>query len=156
MSRQILATTAAPRNEFWGPAISVYTRAQAIADGVLVDITDSDEFRESGIKFPVCFTMAAFEATISAGGEWVDDGTGTGEQVLSLPGGQSFAGRLWDVLYLFKRAVKAARPGEDCVWFVLSVDAKGDGRHEILKLWARIGPGDTAAPVITIMLTSED
>jgi hypothetical protein len=150
------ADTTTTDRDFWGPAIHTYTRAQAIADGVLVDVTDSDEWREAGIRYPVCLTNGAFEATISAGGEWIDDGTGSGEQTLRLSGGQSFAGRLWDVLYLFKLACKAAKPGGDCVWFAVRVDKLGNGKTEAVKLWARVGPGDTAAPVVTIMLTTED
>jgi hypothetical protein len=33
---------------------------------------------------------------------------------------------------------------------------EGDGRHELVKLWALCSPGDDARPVLTIMLEGED
>ena len=44
--------------EFFGAAICIYSRAQAIADGVLVDI--SSTAREAGLAWPVAMTQAAW------------------------------------------------------------------------------------------------
>ena len=41
-------------NELFGEVISSYSRAQAIEDGVLVDV--SSVARAAGIKFPVAMT----------------------------------------------------------------------------------------------------
>jgi len=43
------------------PVISVYTRAQAIDDGFLVDVSDSSENKEIGFKFPVSLTRAVWD-----------------------------------------------------------------------------------------------
>ena len=66
----------------FGPVISVYTRAQAIADGILVDV--SETAREAGFKIPVALTRTVWE------------------RIVALPEGyrgfQDERGRLWDVL----------------------------------------------------------
>jgi len=36
------------------------------------------------------------------------------------------------------------------------VDTNGDGKHETVKLWSLIGPGDDGEPVLTLMLEGED
>jgi hypothetical protein len=65
-----------------------YTRAQAIEDGVLIDV--SAVAREAGIAYPVALTSAAW-----------------GRCVTVPPGveGQDEAGRLWDVLWLLRLAI---------------------------------------------------
>jgi len=101
---------------------------------------------------PVAITRAAWAQTIEAGGSWKPDGDG---EVLDLKGGQSVAGRLWDVLWMLHVASVKSR-NSDRVHFQLLVDVPGDGRRELVKLWALCGPGDDARPVITIMLEDED
>ncbi len=44
----------------------------------------------------------------------------------------------------------------DRVYFQVLVDTHGNGKHELIKLWALIGPGDDHRPVITITLKGED
>jgi len=142
----------------WGHPIHIYTRAQAIADGVLVDlITATDDkgqllCQQAGFKVPVAITRTAWAKTIEAGGTWKPDGVG---EVLELSGGQSLTGRLWDVLWMLRVACGQAAD-TDRVHFQVRVDVHGDGRHELVKLWALCGPGDDAQPVITIMLEGED
>jgi uncharacterized protein DUF6573 len=58
-----------------------YTRAQAIADGVQVEVTKTAQ--EAGIRFPVFITRTAFDAYVTV----PPDVTGQDE-----------AGRLWDVI----------------------------------------------------------
>src|ERR1035441_3694356 len=142
----------------WGEAISSYTRAQAIVDGVLVDLTTATDDKgqrlcpQVGFKVPVAITRTAWAQTIEAGGSWKPDGEG---EVLELKGGQSLTGRLWDVLWMLGGASgKAANT--DRVHFQVLVDVDGDGGHEMVKLWALCGPGDDAQPVITIMVEGED
>ncbi|MFO0570187.1 MAG: DUF6573 family protein [Polyangiaceae bacterium] len=114
--------------------ISSYSRAQAIEDGVLVDVTATS--REAGFTVPVAVTAAAWcelEPTEADASQ-----------------GQSAIGRLWDVLNVLR-----ARAGDtDMVLFDVLV-ARND-KTERLCLKAVIGPGDDAAPVITIMLPNED
>jgi hypothetical protein len=143
---------------FWGEPIYAYTRAQAIADGVLVDITTAKDDQgqllclQAAFKVPVAMTRSAWAKTIEAGGTWKPDGDG---ETLELKGGQSLTGRLWDVLWMLR--VACDRAGKtDRVHFEVLVDVQGDGHHELVKLWALCGPGDDARPVITIMLEGED
>ena len=42
----------------FGPVLSVYTRAQAIEDGILVDV--SDTAREAGFNIPVAVTRTVW------------------------------------------------------------------------------------------------
>ena len=78
-----------------------------------------------------------------------------------LPPGQDLSGRLWDVLTMFK---VRARQGGEMILFPVSVRnwVRVNGKRtarvklETVQLKAVCGPGDTPAPVITIMLPDED
>jgi hypothetical protein len=146
------------RSDFWSEPIHVYTRAQAMADGVLLDLTTATDDKgqplcqQAGFKVPVAITRNAWARTIEAGGTWKRERDG---ETLVLSGGQSLTGRLWDVLWMLRLACNQAR-GTDRVYFQVLVDVNGDGRHELVKLWALCGPGDDARPVITVMLEGED
>jgi hypothetical protein len=142
----------------WGEPLFSYSRAQAIADGVLIDLTTATDDKgqllcpQAGFKVPVAITRTAWARTIEAGGSWKPDGEG---EVLELKGGQSLTGRLWDVLWMLRTASQRAG-STDRVHFQVFVDAQGDGCRELVKLWALCGPGDDAQPVITIMVEGED
>lgn len=147
------------QDEVFGKVIYSYTRAQAIADGVLVDLSDpSFTFRpglpilkEAGIRFPVAMTSTAFARTVK------DPDTDE-----PLPPGQDVSGRLWDVLTVFKLYARQTKGGT--FFFPVSVqnwtrtksNRLTDVKQETVKLKAVCGPGDTPAPVITIMLPDED
>ena len=47
----------------FGPVLSVYTRAQAIEDGILVDV--SDTAREAGFKIPVAVTRSVWNRLVA-------------------------------------------------------------------------------------------
>ena len=47
----------------FGPAISAYTRAQAIEDGILVDV--SETAREAGFKIPVAVTRTVWNRLVA-------------------------------------------------------------------------------------------
>ena len=71
----------ASKNEsLFGEAIYAYTRKQAVADGVQVEI--SQTAREAGIRFPVFLTRAVYDAYVT-----VPEGVTC----------QDEAGRLWDL-----------------------------------------------------------
>ena len=148
--------------ETFGEVISSYSRAQAIEDGVLVDV--SKVLEPCPFKYPVAMTIAAYSATIAAGGKWVSDSTGKqyleqldATETLKLPGGQDVKGRLHDVFWMLQDAIKRMNGATDRVSFTVVVDAKGNGsRRNRVELYSVCGPGDTDAPVITIMLQGED
>jgi len=153
LSRRQAAADQEP--DFWQDAevISSYSRAQAIEDGILVDLfqhptaerPELDDLRalvlEAGFKYPMAMTSAAFSNAIAP----ID-----GE----LSAGQDVKGRLWDLLMVLKAAIQSSRGPGDRIDFSLSVL---DGqRHNKVDLYALCGPGDTCEPVITIMLPGED
>lgn len=128
--------------EIFGEPIHTYTREQAIADGFLVDV--SETAREAGFRFPVAMTSAAFADCV----EWTD--ADTKRQTY-----QDEAGRLWDVIWMASRA--ARRGGSETRFQLYRVPRGGRGqRPRIVSLKMLCGPGDQGEPVITIMLPDED
>ncbi|PJK98704.1 hypothetical protein B9Y57_13660 [Stenotrophomonas maltophilia] len=139
--------------------IHSYTRAQAIEDGVLVDV--SDVAKEAGFKLPVAITRAAWARYVEV------------PRGLELRG-QSVDGRLWDVLFMLHVAIKQQQSDGSELQFQLHValpDAgdwlsneahpeAGSGltrsTHRLVTLKALCGPGDALEPVVTIMLPNED
>jgi hypothetical protein len=119
--------------------IYAYTRAQAIDDGVLVDVTDAA--REAGFRYPVALTRSVWDAYVS-----VPEGVE----------GQDERGRLWDVLVMLRFAVATA-PDASQVRYRLHVrNDNREGEPPLVELKAMCGPDDDAKPCITVMLPSED
>ncbi len=123
-------------NSFFGPVISAYTRADAIRDGVLVDVTATAA--EMGYRVPVAITRAAWVGVVEP-----DDTPG-----------QSVEGRLWDVLWMLHFAIATGPRSRSIVQYQLYATIGGESRLVTLK--AVIGPGDEGEPVITIMWPDED
>jgi hypothetical protein len=124
----------------FGRIIYAYTRAQALADGFQVDITDTAQ--EAGIRFPVFITRTAFDAYVT-----VPPGVA----------GQDEAGRLWDIVWMLRFAIRKAAHGQTRLPFALYV--RNDNRApRLIKLIAACGPLDIdkLEPAITIMLPGED
>ena len=119
------------------PVIFSYTRAQAIEDGVLVDVTAWA--KESGFKVPVACTSAVWNG-----------------YVMPPPGtesfGQSERGRAHDVLWMLFVAIKAngKTQRDQILYQVLFLQAPGKTEEVTLK--AHFGSGDDGEPVVTIML----
>jgi hypothetical protein len=119
----------------WGEPVHVYTRAQAIADGILVDLTTATDdhgqlLLASRVQGEVAITRTAWAKTVEAGGTWKPTGDG---ETLELKGGQSLTGRLWDLLWMLKLASGRAS-NTDRVHFLLLVDVQGDGLGRVAKL----------------------
>jgi hypothetical protein len=124
-------------NSIFGPVIYQYTRAQAIEDGVLVDV--SEKAREAGIIYPTALTAAVWEqcVTVPEKTPWQDE-----------------IGRLWDVLTVLRFAIRRSSGGQE-VAFTVGVQNDPRGSQPV-NLKALCGPGDEGEPVITIMLPHED
>jgi hypothetical protein len=124
------------KNPF-GPLIFSYTRAEAIADGVLVDV--SEMAKEAGFRYPVALTAAVYY-------EFVRVPTGVEAQ--------DEAGRLWDILNMLKfAAVKSS--GQSEILFKLYV--RNDNRRtQPVTLKSVCGPNDDGTPCVTVMLPNED
>jgi hypothetical protein len=131
--------------EIFGEPISVYTRAQALEDGALVDL--SEHARDFGIRWPVACTRAVWVDCI----EWSDS-------LNKLKGtGQDEIGRACDVLAM--AAWRLRKGGNDSrgVFTVLRTPTDGRGhKPRPVELHIHCGPGDTPAPVLTIMMPTED
>ena len=115
-----------------------YTRADALRDGVLIDV--SATAREAGIRWPVALTRAAWERCVA-----VPPGVAC----------QDEAGRLWDVCWMLALAARRCRGAE--VRF--GVHVRNDNRDRtppLVRLKALCGPGDHGEPVLTMMLPDED
>ena len=127
--------------DFWGEPIHTYTRAEALADSVLFDVTETA--REVGFKVPVALTANV----------WADVNDLSGRYVSRDPG-QSPEGRLWDLLFM---AVHAARRRENrnastfIYAFIMPVGAGNNYRAK-----CHVGPGDEGEAVVTIMRPEED
>jgi len=129
------------RNEdLFGEVIHAYTRAQAIQDGELIDVTTTAQ--EAGFKYPVAVTRNLW-------GAWIEPN----EKAKSY--GQDFKGRLWDVLWLLRVAIRRGGGGEHITYQVLFQNGPGNRNRQTVTLWAICGPGDDGEPVITIMLPED-
>jgi hypothetical protein len=77
-------------SDLWGKPIHVYTRAQAIADGILVDFTTAKDDRgqllcqQAGFKIPVAITRTAWAKTVEAGGTWTPTGDGDALELMAV------------------------------------------------------------------------
>jgi hypothetical protein len=131
-------------DSFFGKPIYVYSRAQAVEDGVLVDITRMA--KEAGFKIPVAVTHAVWDEYI----DWTNEDSKRQTQ-------QDLTGRLWDILWMLHLA---CRHNSDEAYlnyrlYVIPRDGRSKKPRQI-ELKAVIGGGDNGEPVITIMLPNED
>jgi hypothetical protein len=119
--------------------IYCYSRADALRDGVLIDV--SATAKETGSRFPVALTRAVWE------------------RYVAVPNGvtcQDEEGRLWDVLWMLRLAIARSNGGSE-VHFALHVrNDNRDGSPPLIKLKAICGPGDDGEPVLTVLLPEED
>jgi hypothetical protein len=126
----------------FGEPIHTYSRAQAIADGVLIDCTEVAS--EAGFRLPVALTRAVWVDCV----EWTDE-----DSRRQTP--QDQAGRLWDVLWMASLA--ASRGGAQASFDLLRVPRGGRGvKPSRVTLSMVCGPGDQGEPVITILALGED
>lgn len=119
-------------NPFSDPDVVIvrYTRAHALEDGVLVDVSEWASPREmmGGFTIPVAFTAAVWAIVEAPEGSPEDT-----------------RGRAHDVLWLASGAVRSSR-----THFTVRV-----GNRDV-RMWVHIGPGDAGESVATIMLEGED
>lgn len=128
--------------DIFGETIHIYTRAQAIEDGVLVEV--SDTAREAGFRLPVAMSRCAWEDCVA----WSQDDSKRQTY-------QDEAGRLWDVLWMASRAARVG--GREIRFQLYRVPRGGRGtRPRLVTLNAICGPGDQGEPVVTILMPNED
>jgi len=117
----------------FGPVVYSYTRAQAVADGVQVEVTKTAQ--EAGIRFPVFLTRTVYDAYVT-----VPEGVNNG------PCGthQDEAGRLWDIVWMLRFAIMRShgnREGATCTRLPVALYVRNDNRAaKLVKLIATAGP----------------
>jgi hypothetical protein len=119
--------------DLFGPVIFSYSRAQAIEDGVLWDVTGIA--RLVGSKYPTAFSAGVTELCATGTDPETDGPMYSPETALR-------------ILTTLRQAIvmQKDKKSDDMIWF----DFEGHALYSIC------GPGDTAAPVLTVMLTTED
>jgi hypothetical protein len=128
----------------FGSVIARYTRAEAIADGVLVDVTNTA--REAGFHYPVALSAAAWSDCVA----W-SDADSRRQTILDEPG------RLWDLLWTASLAARRARGQRRIACQIYRVPRGGRGtRPRLTTVHLHIGPGDAGEPVITVLMPDED
>jgi hypothetical protein len=118
-------------NDLFGEPIYSYSRAQAIEDGVLVDLSQFEVIRMHW-KINLCCTAAVWEL--------IDDAVENH--------GKDCAGVLHDLSHMAKLAI-GKTPG-DTLHFQCIVGSA------LRSFKLHCGPGDTPVPVLTLMLPNED
>jgi hypothetical protein len=121
------------------PVIYRYTRAQAIADGVLVDLTEWA--KETGFKIPVACTQAVWE-------QWIVPPERMRQE------GQSERGRGHDLLWMLFLAIRKSK--RDCALIFAVLFLQSPRRTVSVQFKAICGPGDHGEPVLTILLPDQD
>lgn len=119
--------------------ISVYTRADAIRDGILVDV--SAVAGEEGFKVPVALTDTAFRSMDPSLEEKC--------------AGEDLRGRLHDMFWMLRSALRRKSYMEASrIDFKMLVNV--DNKPATCNLKAVLHPGDQGEPVMTVMLPHED
>jgi hypothetical protein len=123
-----------------------YTRAQALADGVLVAVPE-DIQKEAGFRIPVAMSSRVYEDCVA----WTVEDSER-KQV-----SQDQEARLWDLLTMARFAAQC-EPSRSIVAFdLLRVPKQGRGiMARRLRLVMTIHQGDNGEPCMTIMFPDED
>ena len=123
--------------DFFGPVLHAYSRAEALEDGALVEVTSMAT--EAGFRIPVALTRSVWESYVT---------------VPAKVRAQDERGRLWDILWM---ASLAARSSRDAQTVHFTVAVRNDNRSpRPRRLKAVVDGGDDGFAVITILLPDED
>lgn len=130
--------------------ISVYTRRDALEDGVLVEL-DPELCKEAGLVCPVDVTSSVWNIIEPNEQEQGD--------------GQDVTGRTWDVLNLTRYTLRAASNRETwdvtvrfpCAFWMKRPEYRSGRRGQVtIQLKAVLGGDFDGTPCITVMLPDED
>lgn len=126
--------------ETFGEVIYSYSRAQAIDDGVLVDMMQNEfsEISRFHYKFPIAITSAVFAIM---------------EKAVNNPRCSNDYKGVWHDMLFMSRMMKK-KVDESTILFRVKI--KGTGHTSLFDFKMVCGPGDNAKPVMTIMLPNED
>jgi hypothetical protein len=126
------------------PIVFRYTRAEALADGVLLDLTPLA--REAGFKHPTAFTAGLWAAY------------GPPDQGIT-----DAAGIAWDILWMLRCSLLGLPPARierypdrEIAYFEVLLTPRGRTQPVLVQLKAICDGGDDGAPVVTVLLPHED
>ncbi len=125
--------------------ISSYSRADAIADGVLIDamIGDFESVSRQHYKFPVAMTAGVFAIIDQA--------------VKAKKYCNDYAGVWHDILHMAKQGCDiAGGTGKEIEVYIQRFNADPFHAQNRETFHILCGPGDNAEPVLTVMLPNED
>jgi hypothetical protein len=127
-----------------------YTRADALRDGVLIELPSAKTW---GFKVPVAITQGAYAECIA----W-DEPDPKLADILRLREDMVLMSALREAKAHQRRIQTGKVERHDCIDFQVEMVALRDGIAEVCKadLYMVIGPGDDGEPVGTIMLIGED
>jgi hypothetical protein len=125
---------------YFGEIIYSYTHAQALADGVLIDI--SKIAREAGFILPVAVSDHLYHDVLNPGQPLLDQG-------------QSLEGRIWDMLNILRYSIKTNPETSRLAFYPLFVMSPNTPPSPV-KIVSTIGPSDKGGPIITIFLPEDD
>ncbi|SKA71209.1 hypothetical protein SAMN02745704_00096 [Paucidesulfovibrio gracilis DSM 16080] len=117
--------------------VYAYTRTQAIADGVLIPISEE----ESGLKIPAVVSSNLFHHYIEPPEKLVGEG-------------QSTTGRLHDTIMMFKAAASVRWDGTRVAFDVLYL--MGPGRLEKVKILGLLCTDDKEKACLTFCLPEDE
>lgn len=117
-----------------------YSRADALRDGVLLDVTEYAH--RAGFVYPVAVTSAVYHQYLVPN-----------EALKTL--GQTYEARLWDLLLLLRLVIHQKKPESSELLFQVAFRMESY-RTDIVPLKSVVDGGDDGNPVITIMLEGED
>jgi hypothetical protein len=120
--------------------VHVYSRKQAISDGVLLDL--SELAREAGFRWPLAVTSRLYYEYLVPSLDLASDG-------------QSLTGRAWDLLNVLKYTIREAKDETFLRFSVLFLMSRCSTPIPI-ELISIAGPGDDGEPVLTVLLPDED
>jgi len=133
--------------DLYGPVLHRYTRAEAVEDGLIVEVSDAALLAEAGIRFKVGMSKELYEEHV----QWTGADNREGRY-------QDERGRLWDVLYMYATACRKLRqttPGSttsELLFTVYMVPRDPEAGTEPLPvaLRATVGPNDDLSPVVLL------
>jgi hypothetical protein len=119
--------------------IHSYSRADAIEDGTLVDVTETA--KDAGYRVPVALTAAVWGDCVS----WSPEDSARVSY-------QDEPGRLWDVVWMAGLTGRRDLKGEGSVSFTIHrVPRDSKTRRPVpVTLLLDLSPGDDGEPVVTI------
>jgi hypothetical protein len=133
-----------PLNALFGEVIFAYTRADALEDGVLIDV--SALAREAGFLLPTAVTASLWRDLENIPPDY----------------GQDVQGRLWDVLYMgniaINMAVNEGRGNSPVIVYgmLMPFPEDGMGVETLYYVKSVIEIGADGKPVMTFMKPNED